>query len=137
MAQQKEMSSNSVKISARYLTSVTFYILTQSGWFAVHVFYTSETQKRSKTHQAVHPKTKCHQVCNHMLTKINTQKPQRTFHLSVDRRNTPATSSQSAFHHSVTTCQLQSPSLCYTALIFTNCAATWDATQPCQKYNSG
>lgn len=72
----------------------------------------------------------------HTLSQIaqtNTQMPQPAFHLSADRRNTPATSSQSAFHHSVTTCQLQSPSLRHTALIFTNCAAAWDTTQPCQK----
>lgn len=43
--------------------------------------------------------------------KKNTQMPKPAFHLSADRRNTPATSSQSAFHHSVTTCQLESPSL--------------------------
>lgn len=76
----------------------------------------------------------------HTLSQIaqtNTQMPQPAFHLSADRRNTPATSSQSAFHHSVTTCQLQSPSLRHTALIFTNCAAAWDTTQPCQKYDTG
>lgn len=66
----------------------------------------------------------------------DTQMPQPACHLSADRRNTPATSSQSAFHHSVTTCQLQSPSLCHTALIFTNCAAAWDTAQPCQKYDT-
>lgn len=69
--------------------------------------------------------------------QTNTQMPQPACHLSADRRNTPATSSQSAFHHSVTTCQLQSPSLRHTALIFTNCAAAWDTTQPCQKYDTG
>lgn len=72
-----------------------------------------------------------------MEAQTNTQMPQPACHLSVDRRNTPATSSQSAFHHSVTTCQLQSPSLRHTALIFTNCAAAWDTTQPCQKYDTG
>lgn len=81
-------------------------------------------------------------VCAHTLshrrgsTNENTQMPQPACHLSVDRRNTPATSSQSAFHHSVTTCQLQSPSLRHTALIFTNCAAAWDTTQPYQKYDN-
>lgn len=72
-----------------------------------------------------------------MEAQTNTQMPQPACHLSADRRNTPATSSQSAFHHSVTTCQLQSPSLRHTALIFTNCAAAWDTTQPCQKYDTG
>lgn len=57
--------------------------------------------------------------------------------LSVDRRNSPATSSQRAFHHGVTTCQLQSPSLRHTALIFTNCAAAWDTAKQCQKYDNG
>lgn len=81
-------------------------------------------------------------VCAHTLshrhgsTNENTQMPQPACHLSVDRRNTPATSSQSAFHHSVTTCQLHSPSLRHTALIFTNCAAAWDTTQPYQKYDN-
>lgn len=80
------------------------------------------------------------QVCSHKLAQIaqrTAQKPQSAFHLSVDSRNTPATSSQNAFHHSVTTCQLQSLSRCHDALIFTNCAAARDAKQPCQKYNSG
>lgn len=72
-----------------------------------------------------------------MEAQTNTQMPQPACHLSADRRNTPATSFQSAFHHSVTTCQLQSPSLRHTALIFTNCAAAWDTTQPCQKYDNG
>lgn len=72
-----------------------------------------------------------------MEAQTDTQMPQPACHLSADRRNTPATSSQSAFHHSVTTCQLQSPSLRHTALIFTNCAAAWDTTQPCQKYDTG
>lgn len=72
-----------------------------------------------------------------MEAQTNTQMPQPACHLSADRRNTPATSFQSAFHHSVTTCQLQSPSLRHTALIFSNCAAAWDTTQPCQKYDNG
>lgn len=55
------------------------------------------------------------QVCSHKLTQIaqrTAQKPQPAFHLFLGSRNTPATSSQNAFHHSVTTCQLQSLSLC-------------------------
>lgn len=84
------------------------------------------------TQQGTHTHTR-----TDMEAQTNTQMPQPACHLSADRRNTPATSSQSAFHHSVTTCQLQSPSLCHTALIFTNCAAAWDTTQPCQKYDTG
>lgn len=94
------------------------------------------------TQSQMHPE-KNQQVCTHacshtgMEAQTNTQMPQPACHLSADRRNTPATSSQSAFHHSVTTCQLQSPSLRHSALIFTNCAAAWDTTQPCQKYDTG
>lgn len=86
------------------------------------------TNKYAHTHTSSH---------TGMEAQTNTQMPQPACHLSADRRNTPATSSQSAFHHSVTTCQLQSPSLRHTALIFTNCAAAWDTTQPCQKYDIG
>lgn len=80
------------------------------------------------------------QVCSHKLAQIaqrTAQKTQPAFHLSLDSRNTPATSSQNAFHHSVTTCQLQSLSLFRDALTYTNCAAARDAKQPCQKYNTG
>lgn len=72
-----------------------------------------------------------------MEASRNTQMPKSANHFSADRRNTPATSFQSAFHHSVTTCQLQSLSLRHTALIFTKCAAAWDIVQPCQKYDTG
>lgn len=103
------------------------------------------TPGKRHTQLQVHPENN-QQVCTHaystsshtgMEAQTNTQMPQPACHLSADRRNTPATSSQSAFHHSVTTCQLQSPSLRHTALIFTNCAAAWDTTQPCQKYDIG
>lgn len=84
-------------------------------------------------------KLKCIHTHSHigMWAQTNTQTPKPAYHLSADRRNTPATSFQSAFHHSVTTCQLQSLSLHHTALIFTNCAAAWDTTQPCQKCDTG
>lgn len=90
----------------------------------------------------VHPeenKLKCIHTHSHigMWAQTNTQMPKPAYHPSADRRNTPATSFQSAFHHSVTTCQLQSLSLRHTALIFTNCAAAWDTTQPCQKCDTG
>lgn len=82
--------------------------------------------------------------CNYRITKYAARshkglhkKTQPAFHLSLDSRNTPATSSQNAFHHSVTTCQLQSLSLSCDALTYTNCAAARDAKQPCQKYNTG
>lgn len=88
------------------------------------------TQRKTKKYSHTHSHTV-------MEAQTNTQMPQPACHLSADRRNTPATSFQSAFHHSVTTCQLQSPSLRHTALIFTNCAAAWDTTQPCQKYDNG
>lgn len=72
-------------------------------------------------------------ICTHVCTHRHIHPPR----LTVDRRNTPATSSQSAFHHSVTVCQLQSPSLQHATLIFNTLSSGLGEMLQCQKDDIG